>query len=189
MTISRAWTFKPSSAETALKIDQDNNAVSLDIDSEATTVTVMSCETQNTDGNVFLFRNNGVHADSGNYVLNVVQEHSSSVGGLSLFRNDGSGAAILVDQNGDAKSLNIDSEATTATCIQYDANINNDVYSIMGNHNGSIAWGIRKNTDVNTNCCLRLGNYWLWVDSTGDLRIDSTYPGSDTAGTVVGTQT
>jgi hypothetical protein len=32
------------------------------------------------------------------------------------------------------------------------------------------------------------GNF-LWVDATGDLRISPTAPGSDLAGTVVGTQT
>jgi Pectate lyase superfamily protein len=35
---------------------------------------------------------------------------------------------------------------------------------------------------------LRLGNYRLWVDSTGDLRIKNGTPSSDTDGTVVGTQ-
>lgn len=35
---------------------------------------------------------------------------------------------------------------------------------------------------------LRLGNYFLWVDSTGDLRIKNGTPTSDTDGTVVGTQ-
>lgn len=35
---------------------------------------------------------------------------------------------------------------------------------------------------------LRLGTYRLWVDSTGDLRIKSSAPTSDTDGTVVGTQ-
>lgn len=36
---------------------------------------------------------------------------------------------------------------------------------------------------------VRFGSYFLWVDSTGDLRIKSTKPTSDTDGTVVGTQT
>lgn len=36
---------------------------------------------------------------------------------------------------------------------------------------------------------LQLGNYRLWVDATGDLRIKSSAPTSDTDGTVVGTQT
>jgi hypothetical protein len=35
---------------------------------------------------------------------------------------------------------------------------------------------------------LRLGGYYLWVDSTGDFRIESSTPTSDTDGTVVGTQ-
>lgn len=36
---------------------------------------------------------------------------------------------------------------------------------------------------------LQLGAYHLWVDGTGDLRIKSSAPASDTDGTVVGTQT
>lgn len=36
---------------------------------------------------------------------------------------------------------------------------------------------------------LMLGNYHLWVDATGDLRIKSSAPASDTDGTVVGAQT
>lgn len=36
---------------------------------------------------------------------------------------------------------------------------------------------------------LVMGDYHLWVDSTGDLRIKSGEPTSDTDGTVVGTQT
>jgi len=35
---------------------------------------------------------------------------------------------------------------------------------------------------------LRLGAYHLWVDATGDLRIKSSTPTSDTDGTIVGTQ-
>jgi hypothetical protein len=35
---------------------------------------------------------------------------------------------------------------------------------------------------------LVMGNYYLWVDSTGDLRIKNGAPTSDTDGTIVGTQ-
>jgi hypothetical protein len=35
---------------------------------------------------------------------------------------------------------------------------------------------------------MRLGSHYLWVDSTGDLRIKSSAPSSDTDGTVVGSQ-
>ncbi|TAJ82887.1 right-handed parallel beta-helix repeat-containing protein [Reyranella sp.] len=37
--------------------------------------------------------------------------------------------------------------------------------------------------------CMRLGDYRLWIDSSGRLRIKSSAPSSDTDGTVVGTQT
>lgn len=37
--------------------------------------------------------------------------------------------------------------------------------------------------------CLVIGGYFLWVDSTGDLRIKLGVPTSDTDGAVVGTQT
>ena len=36
---------------------------------------------------------------------------------------------------------------------------------------------------------LRLGENRLWVDGTGDLRVKTSAPTSDTDGTVVGTQT
>jgi hypothetical protein len=35
---------------------------------------------------------------------------------------------------------------------------------------------------------LILGGYRIWVDATGDLRIKSGAPASDTDGTIVGTQ-
>jgi hypothetical protein len=34
----------------------------------------------------------------------------------------------------------------------------------------------------------QFGNYYLWVDTTGDLRIKSSLPTIDLDGTVVGTQ-
>ena len=38
--------------------------------------------------------------------------------------------------------------------------------------------------------CLKLGDAYLWVDTTGDLRIETSgsYPASDTSGVVVGAQ-
>ena len=35
----------------------------------------------------------------------------------------------------------------------------------------------------------RMGSAYLWVDATGDLRVSTIAPTSDTDGTVVGTQT
>lgn len=35
---------------------------------------------------------------------------------------------------------------------------------------------------------MRLSTYYLWIDATGDLRIESTRPTSDLDGSVLGTQ-
>jgi len=35
---------------------------------------------------------------------------------------------------------------------------------------------------------LRLGVYYIWIDSTGDARIKSSAPTSDTDGSIIGTQ-
>lgn len=48
-----------------------------------------------------------------------------------------------------------------------------DNFAVDGTWNGGTLW---------------MGNYALWVDSTGDLRIKNGAPASDTDGTVVGTQ-
>jgi len=42
---------------------------------------------------------------------------------------------------------------------------------------------------VNDSICLKIGDYYLWIDSTGDLRIKSSEPTTDTDGIVIGTQT
>jgi len=58
-----------------------------------------------------------------------------------------------------------------------------------GSHNiGAFVSGSGWNESSSNGCALRLGNYRLWVDSTGDLRIKNGAATSDTDGTVVGTQ-
>ena len=41
---------------------------------------------------------------------------------------------------------------------------------------------------VNQDFCIKIGDYYLWIDSTGDLRIKSSEPTTDTDGSVVGGQ-
>jgi hypothetical protein len=67
--------------------------------------------------------------------------------------------------------------------VNYDLALNpngGDVYTGKDLYVGQGAW----NTGH-----FALGNYHIWVDSTGDLRIKNGQPTSDTDGTVVGTQT
>ena len=48
--------------------------------------------------------------------------------------------------------------------------------------------GFYYDNDVNSSHVLKIGGTFLWVDSTGDLRISSSNPTTDTSGVVVGSQ-
>ena len=50
------------------------------------------------------------------------------------------------------------------------------------------AYDVRISSEAWNGGHLVMGAYHLWIDSTGDLRIKSSAPSSDTDGTVVGTQ-
>jgi len=56
-----------------------------------------------------------------------------------------------------------------------------------GSSSGCIA-NNTNDTGTSTGKMIRIGNYALWTDATGDLRIINGTPTSDTDGTVVGTQ-
>jgi len=103
--------------------------------------------------------------------------------------NAGTGNGLFIDQNGNGISLQIDSEATTNSAVFVDQAINNDASIINVKQNGQNAFRVYRNDDVETNTTITIGNYFLWVDSTGDLRINNGQPTSDTDGTVVGAQT
>jgi hypothetical protein len=124
-------------------------------------------------------------ATTSNAVGFVFQARRQYPNGLSPSTNFGTGS--LTSPNGN-------SIITASIVNQYnqDNNINNgydytfdsgtSVFTINGRvlKNGNGAW--------NGNLTA-LGAYNLWVDATGDLRIKSGTPTSDTDGTVVGTQT
>jgi len=129
-----------------------------------------------------------INVESRKYGLKVENSASAGSGYTIKAINAGTAEGILIDQNGNGKALNIDSEATTEPAIQIDHNLNNDQNSLKILHNGSNAFFIIRNTDLNDNVVMKLGNSHLWVDATGDLRISATYPSADTSGTVVGTQ-
>jgi len=100
---------------------------------------------------------------------------SSSTGNVINLRNDGTGDGLIIDQNGDGVALNIDTE-----CANDTAGIKCDFIDA--------AFKVTRNTDVDTNAVIELSGNYLWVDSTGDLRISTTYPTTDTSGVVVGSQ-
>ena len=63
---------------------------------------------------------------------------------------------------------------------------NTEVHRISAK--GDVGIGVNGSAAYNQSH-LQLGNYHLWIDSSGRLRIKSSAPASDTDGTIVGTQT
>lgn len=118
-------------------------------------------------------------ADNGNVVgLSVTQNDvTNNPNGINVV-NAGTGNGLNIDQNGNGVALNIDSECDNDT----------DIISVLPVGTSPGAFKVTRNDDVDGNVVMRLGNNYLWVDSTGDLRIDSSQPTSDTSGTVVGSQ-
>ena len=106
---------------------------------------------------------------------------------LNIF-NEGTGNGIFINQDGNGIALNIDSEATTQPAIAVDIPIADQYYSFQIKHSGNTKFEIGKVDALNQDVYIKLGNSYLWVDSTGDLRIHSAKPSADTSGTVVGTQ-
>ena len=99
---------------------------------------------------------------------------------LRLYRHaDDDLKGLVIDQDGDATSLDIDSEAADETVI----------VNVTPGGGSEGAFSIIRNDAVTGNVVMRLGNNYLWTDTTGDLRIHNADPTSDAGvGTVVGDQ-
>jgi len=72
--------------------------------------------------------------------------------------------------------------------VDTDSNQVDGKESFRVQHEGSSKFSVKRVDAVTDDACLTLGSYHIWVDSTGDLRIKSSAPTSDTDGVVVGSQ-
>ena len=98
---------------------------------------------------------------------------------LRLYRAAGDDfAGMKIDQDGNASSLVIDSDAANDTNIV--------LISPGGASEGAFA--ITRNDDVDGNVVMRLGNHYLWVDDDDHLRIHTAAPEAHNNGTIVGLQ-
>ena len=98
---------------------------------------------------------------------------------LRLYRAaDDNFAGMKIDQDGNASSLVIDSDAANDT----------NIVSVTPGGASEGAFAITRNDDVTGNVVMRLGNNYLWTDTSGDLRIHTAQPTGDTVGTKVGLQ-
>lgn len=136
-----------------------------------------------------------------NYVLSSGTTFATDVNAKSalIAKRTGAGVGVpamriadLYTSSGDSYGLEIESGRDTSTgyaikafrssdgLIRFSVTSNGVLYSSISLSAGQSAWNFNP---------LKMGNYVLWVDATGDLRIKNGAPTSDTDGTVVGTQT
>ncbi len=71
------------------------------------------------NGNEGLWINNPAgYGYTDTYGLFTIYGDSTSTGNMAYLRNEGTGTDLYIDQNSDAKGINVDSEATTKSAIQ-----------------------------------------------------------------------
>jgi len=114
-----------------LFIDQNGAGIGLSVDNAGTNSAIridqggilaagdpaLYVTASNAQVNAPLFRATLNHTDATSPVVEIIQEHAGSASQGLMIRNDGTGNGLLIDQNGNGVSLNIDSEATTAHVI------------------------------------------------------------------------
>jgi len=135
----------------SLTIDQDTNAVALNIDSEANLPTIYVKSAN--DGSAGTYQNkfaqyiNPEGIGGGQVIyrnvagalnpLSDVYEDGAATTTVSRIYNDGTGNGLFIDQNGNGIGLNIDSEATTAGGVVVDADALTTAPAIYANSNSA----------------------------------------------------
>lgn len=121
---------------------------------------------------------NTTHASNNAILLTLDQDSTTANNPVARILNESVGDSLFLDQNGNGIALNIDTEvANDGTIVQ-----------ITPAGASPSAFLVARNDDVTGNIVLRVGGSYIWVDSTGDLRIHTSNPDADNAGTIVGTQ-
>ena len=125
--------IEPNSANKALIIDQNYNAQSLYIDSEATSDNSLLIYGKGTGETTYIRHESG----SGNGQALHIDQNSDGVG-LEI-DNAGTGNGLFIDQNGDGNALYIDSESTSSQAfnIAQQTGINIQLGRWQGNTEGT----------------------------------------------------
>ena len=106
----------------AMALDVNGNGQGLNIDSEATTGNSIAVVSQVTTGSAIGFANQAIHTGTGtNSIMYIDDQNSGSTGDVLLIKNAGTGNGVIIDQNGNGLSIEIDSEATTSRVINIQA--------------------------------------------------------------------
>lgn len=174
----------------SLFVNTDGNQRSIYIDSESTTQNCVDVDAS-TITTAYGFQVITNNASFSGVVSRFEAIHSSSTGKVGSFVNAGTGDTVFVDVNGNSAGIVIDSEATTGIPLDIDAPIATTNAFLRINNGATSKFAIMQDDNItgSNGAAIRLGNnYYIWVDNTGDLRIKSGAPSSDTDGTIVGTQ-
>jgi hypothetical protein len=133
-----------------------------------------------TSGNIDTFRisNSNFNANAA-FAISHIQTLGSSTLGLLVVDN------VLFSDTTNAYAISL---AAVTECQQVNVSTNARLlFSSTGNVSRLVATklaGVQSFREP-----IELGNGFLWIDNSGDLRISATKPTSDTGGVVVGTQT
>lgn len=194
ITITRDLT-SASTDSAVVQITQDNSgddqsAVAIKNDGTGPGLLVSQVGTLADYHNAFKVSTGAAQTNVGAYLAFILQDNASSTVQALTVRDDGTGGCLWLNQDGNGIALSIDSEATTSAALYIASAVNNDqfVFLIKDASNVNCYWGFYRNTDVHRDAVMRLGGSYIWVDSTGDLRVNEGQPTSDTDGTVVGSQ-
>jgi len=176
-----------------LLINQNGDGTALNITTAATTISgagifVSQGSTLNNWSSTVEIKTTAEQDSLNAYLLYVTNENASSASRVMAIHNDGTGNGLYINQDGEGIALNIDSEATSASGIYLDQPVADTKFSLQIRHGGTNKFLITREDDVTNDVAMVLGTYHLWVDTTGDLRIKSGRPTSDTDGSVVGSQ-
>jgi hypothetical protein len=137
-----------------LLIDQNGNGVGLYIDSEATNNPALELNvdgtksyarfgnTADSEGTFWLYRN-ALSSETTDPVTLIEQDNVGDDQNALNIQNDGTGDGLFIDQNGEGKGIQIDSEATTKAAINFFGG---------GQHGGCSS-----------------GQYGLYTDASSDL--------------------
>lgn len=172
-------TISDSSTNDTITIDKNSNSgESIRVDYDGSGVNHV----------VDIFHRDGTARTGTNAVLNVGENDSDSSADVARVANAGTGSCLEIDQNGNGIALNIDSESTTEPAIYVDQALSNGQTSFEIKHGGNTRFAGYRIDALNSAGALYIPGGFLWIDSTGDLRIKTSTPSSDTDGTVVGSQ-
>lgn len=170
-----------------LVIDHNGNGVGLEIDSEATSDQVLNIIAGHHTSNP---TNGAFYMSCNTTGLVIGQSSTTDDGGTEYY--DGERPALFLKRASSSRGVNMQMGNTNGSAALYTGNGTFLNVFLVGPSDSTtpttFAGGFSAVDAVNNDVTLRLGSYYLWVDSTGDLRIKSSEPSTDTDGTVVGTQ-